>query len=100
MTRAQTELPQATRKDTMLSRTKLHPPRRPLVFGHGGAPVDAPTHTRAAFLRAIEGGADWITAGAVLSRDGVLFAAPRRNITRWTDVRRHREIRPRLTRDG
>lgn len=42
----------------------------PLIIGHRGASVEAPENTRAAFIKAIEAGADGVEFDVRLARDG------------------------------
>lgn len=57
-----------------------------MVIAHRGASADLPEHTLAAYLRAIEDGADWIEPDLVSTRDGVLVARHENGIGATTDV--------------
>lgn len=59
---------------------------RPLVIAHRGASGERPEHTRAAYLLAIEQGADFIEPDLVLSKDGVLVVRHENEISETTDV--------------
>jgi glycerophosphoryl diester phosphodiesterase len=55
---------------------------RPLVFGHRGSSVAEPEHTLAAYLRAIEEGADGVECDVRLTRDGQLVCVHDRRLDR------------------
>lgn len=55
---------------------------RPLVIAHRGASHDAPEHTMAAFMRAVQQGADGIEADLRLTADGHLVCVHDRTLTR------------------
>jgi glycerophosphoryl diester phosphodiesterase len=58
----------------------------PLIIAHRGASGERPEHTRAAYERAIEQGADYIEPDLVMSRDGVLIVRHENEISGTTDV--------------
>ncbi|MFN3931212.1 MAG: glycerophosphodiester phosphodiesterase family protein [Brevundimonas sp.] len=58
----------------------------PLIFAHRGASGERPEHTRAAYVLAIEQGADFIEPDLVMSRDGVLVVRHENDIGGTTDV--------------
>ncbi|HWQ85697.1 glycerophosphodiester phosphodiesterase family protein [Brevundimonas sp.] len=58
----------------------------PLIIAHRGASGERPEHTRAAYERAIEQGADFIEPDLVMSRDGVLIVRHENEIGGTTDV--------------
>ena len=58
----------------------------PLIIAHRGASGERPEHTRAAYERAIEQGADFIEPDLVISRDGVLIVRHENEIGETTDV--------------
>jgi len=58
----------------------------PLVIAHRGASGERPEHTRAAYLLAIEQGADVIEPDLVMSRDGVFVVRHENEIGATTDV--------------
>ncbi|MEH6663545.1 MAG: glycerophosphodiester phosphodiesterase [Brevundimonas sp.] len=58
----------------------------PLVIAHRGASGQRPEHTRAAYERAIEQGADFIEPDLVMTRDGHLVARHENEIGGTTDV--------------
>ncbi|MFC0632623.1 glycerophosphodiester phosphodiesterase family protein [Brevundimonas balnearis] len=57
-----------------------------LVIAHRGASAERPEHTRAAYLLAIEQGADVIEPDLVITRDGVLVVRHENEISETTDV--------------
>lgn len=61
-------------------------PRKPLVFGHRGAPAHRPEHTLASYARAIADGVDFIEPDLVASRDGMLVVRHENNLAETTDV--------------
>lgn len=69
----------------------------PLVIAHRGASGERPEHTRAAYDRAIDQGADFIEPDLVLSRDGVLIVRHENEIGGTTDVAVHPEFAARRT---
>ncbi len=64
----------------------------PLIIAHRGASGERPEHTRAAYERAIEQGADFIEPDLVMSRDGVLIVRHENEIGGTTDVAAHPEF--------
>jgi glycerophosphoryl diester phosphodiesterase len=58
----------------------------PLIIAHRGASGERPEHTRAAYERAIDQGADVIEPDLVMSRDGVLIVRHENEIGGTTDV--------------
>lgn len=69
----------------------------PLIIAHRGASGERPEHTRAAYERAIEQGADYIEPDLVMSRDGVLVVRHENEISGTTDVAAHPEFADRRT---
>jgi glycerophosphoryl diester phosphodiesterase len=61
-------------------------PPAPAVTGHRGASALRPEHTLAAYLQAIEDGADLIEPDLVATKDGILVARHENDITGTTDV--------------
>lgn len=61
----------------------------PLVIAHRGASGERPEHTRAAYERAIEQGADFIEPDLVMSKDGQLIVRHENEIGGTTDVADH-----------
>ncbi|MES2318528.1 MAG: glycerophosphodiester phosphodiesterase [Pseudomonadota bacterium] len=61
-------------------------PPTPAVTGHRGASALRPEHTLAAYLQAIDDGADIIEPDLVATRDGVLVARHENDITGTTNV--------------
>jgi glycerophosphoryl diester phosphodiesterase len=75
-----------------VSRTAYGPlPRtrtgRPLVFAHRGSSAAEPEHTLAAYLRAIEEGADGVECDVRLTRDGQLVCVHDRRLNRVSNGR-------------
>lgn len=74
-------------------RTDLHqqgdpaprPPRPTRVFAHRGASAEFPEHTRAAYLRAIESGADGLEIDVHLTADGELVCFHDFTVERTSD---------------
>ena len=62
-----------------------HVPPRPLVVAHRGASSDAPEHTLAAYVRAIEDGADGLEADVRLTADGHLVFVHDRKVDRTSN---------------
>jgi glycerophosphoryl diester phosphodiesterase len=58
---------------------------RPLIFAHRGASVTAPENTLAAFLLALEQGADGIELDAKLTADGEVVVIHDQTVNRTTD---------------
>lgn len=63
--------------------------RKPIVIAHRGASGERPEHTRAAYLLAIEEGADFIEPDLVLTKDGHLVVRHENEISGTTDVAAH-----------
>jgi glycerophosphoryl diester phosphodiesterase len=70
---------------------------RPIVIAHRGASAHRPEHTVAAYVLAIEHGADVIEPDLVITRDGVLVARNGNELSETTDVAAHPELRDRRT---
>ena len=62
-------------------------PTRPLVFAHRGGADALPEHTLAAYLRAIEDGADGVECDVRLTRDGHLVCVHDRRLNRTSNGR-------------
>lgn len=60
---------------------------RPLVFAHRGSSAALPEHTLAAYLRAIEEGADGLECDVRLTRDGHLVCVHDRRLNRTSNGR-------------
>jgi glycerophosphoryl diester phosphodiesterase len=60
---------------------------RPLVFGHRGSSAALPEHTRAAYLLAIEEGADGLECDVRLTRDGQVVCVHDAIVDRTSDGR-------------
>ncbi len=60
---------------------------RPLVFAHRGSSVAEPEHTLAAYLRALEEGADGLECDVRLTRDGHLVCLHDRRLERTSNGR-------------
>ncbi|MBA4012681.1 MAG: glycerophosphodiester phosphodiesterase [Phenylobacterium sp.] len=71
--------------------------RKPIVIAHRGASGERPEHTRAAYLLAIEQGADFIEPDLVLTKDGHLVVRHENEISGTTDVAAHPEFAARKT---
>ena len=69
----------------------------PLIIAHRGASGERPEHTAAAYLRAIEQGADVIEPDLVMTRDGHLIVRHENEIGGTTDVADHPEYANRHT---
>lgn len=63
-----------------------------LIIAHRGASGERPEHTRMAYERAIEQGADLIEPDLVMTRDGVLVVRHENEIGGTTDVAAHPEF--------
>ncbi|GIJ78968.1 glycerophosphoryl diester phosphodiesterase [Micromonospora phaseoli] len=59
----------------------------PLVFAHRGASYDLPEHTLAAYLRALDEGADGLECDVRLTRDGHLVCVHDRRLNRTSNGR-------------
>lgn len=71
--------------------------RKPIVIAHRGASGQRPEHTRAAYLLAIEEGADFIEPDLVVTQDGHLVVRHENEIAGTTDVASHPEFADRRT---
>ena len=69
----------------------------PLIIAHRGASGERPEHTRAAYERAVEQGADVIEPDLVMSKDGHLVVRHENQIGETTDVADHPEFADRRT---
>ncbi len=69
----------------------------PFIIAHRGASGERPEHTRAAYERAIEQGADIIEPDLVMTRDGQLVVRHENEIGSTTDVAVHAEFATRRT---
>lgn len=69
----------------------------PLIIAHRGASGYRAEHTRAAYVLAIEQGADAVEPDLVISRDGVLVIRHENEISGTTDVARHPEFATKRT---
>jgi glycerophosphoryl diester phosphodiesterase len=69
----------------------------PLVIAHRGASGERPEHTRAAYERAIDQGADVIEPDLVMTRDGHLVVRHENEIGETTDVADHAAFAARRT---
>ncbi len=63
------------------------PPYRPLVFAHRGSSAAVAEHTLAAYLRAIDEGADGLECDVRLTRDGHLICMHDRRVERTSNGR-------------
>jgi glycerophosphoryl diester phosphodiesterase len=70
---------------------------QPLIIAHRGASGERPEHTRAAYLLAVEQGADVIEPDLVLTRDGVFVDRHENEIGGTTDVGERPEFAARRT---
>ena len=68
-----------------------------LIIAHRGASGERPEHTRMAYERAVDQGADVIEPDLVMSRDGVLVVRHENEIGGTTDVADHPEFAARRT---
>ena len=69
----------------------------PLIIAHRGASGERPEHTRAAYLLAVEQGADVIEPDLVLTKDGVFVDRHENEIGGTTDVADRPEFANRKT---
>jgi glycerophosphoryl diester phosphodiesterase len=69
------------------ARAAIEPPDRPLIVAHRGASIDLAEHTLAAYLTAIESGADALECDVRLTRDGHLVCVHDRTVNRTSDGR-------------
>lgn len=65
----------------------VHPPERPLIVAHRGASYDVAEHTLAAYVEAIESGADGLECDVRMTRDGHLVCVHDRTVNRTSDGR-------------
>ena len=72
-------------------------PAKPILIAHRGASGYLPEHTLAAYMIAIEQGADFIEPDLVSTADGVLIARHENKIGGTTDVAARPEFAPRRT---
>ncbi|MEW1700007.1 glycerophosphodiester phosphodiesterase [Streptomyces sp. NPDC091278] len=71
-----------------MTHARQHPPRVPLqVVAHRGASEDAPEHTLAAYVKAIEDGADALECDVRLTADGHLVCVHDRRVDRTSNGR-------------
>lgn len=70
---------------------------QPLIIAHRGASGERPEHTRAAYLLAIEQGADVIEPDLVMTREGILVDRHENEIGATTDVADRPEFADRRT---
>src|SRR6185437_6577802 len=68
-------------------RVAVLPPARPMVVAHRGASDDVAEHTLAAYVTAIESGADALECDVRLTRDGHLVCVHDRTVNRTSDGR-------------
>jgi glycerophosphoryl diester phosphodiesterase len=68
-------------------RLPVEPPERPIVVAHRGASHDIAEHTLAAYVTAIETGADALECDVRLTRDGHLVCVHDRTVNRTSDGR-------------
>lgn len=68
-----------------------------IVIAHRGASGERPEHTIAAYMLAIEQGADFIEPDLVLTKDGILVARHENEISETTDVATKPEFADRKT---
>lgn len=69
----------------------------PIIIAHRGASGERPEHTLAAYVLAIEQGADFIEPDLVLTGDGVLVVRHENEISETTDVAERTEFAGRRT---
>jgi len=72
-------------------------PPTPIIIAHRGASGERPEHTAAAYLLAVEQGADVIEPDLVMTRDGHLIVRHENEIGGTTDVAQHPEFAARRT---
>lgn len=75
----------------------IGPAAGPIIIAHRGASGERPEHTLAAYIRAIEQGADYIEPDLVISRDGVLIIRHENEIGGTTNIADHPEFFSRRT---
>ncbi len=71
--------------------------KTPVVIAHRGCSGERPEHTRSAYKRAIEQGADFIEPDLVMSADGYLVVRHENEIGETTDVANHPAFADRRT---
>src|SRR5690348_5478174 len=69
------------------SRTAVRPPLRPMLVAHRGASSIIAEHTLAAYVAAIDSGADALECDVRLTRDGHLVCVHDRTVNRTSDAR-------------
>lgn len=69
----------------------------PVIIAHRGASGERPEHTRMAYERAMDQGADFIEPDLVMSADGYLVVRHENEIGETTDVSNHPEFAERKT---
>lgn len=69
---------------------------RPYNIAHRGSNGELPEETPAAYMRAIEEGADFIETDILASRDGVLVCFHDVTLDETTDVAEHKEFADRM----
>jgi glycerophosphoryl diester phosphodiesterase len=70
-----------------IARVPVQPPERPMVVAHRGASHKIAEHTLAAYVAAIESGADALECDVRLTRDGHLVCVHDRTVNRTSDAR-------------
>ena len=65
----------------------IEPPERPMIVAHRGASSDVAEHTLAAYISAIESGADALECDVRLTKDGHLVCVHDRTVNRTSDGR-------------
>jgi glycerophosphoryl diester phosphodiesterase len=68
-------------------RVPVQPPQRPMVVAHRGASHEIAEHTLAAYVAAIDSGADALECDVRLTRDGHLVCVHDRTVNRTSDAR-------------
>ena len=69
------------------ARAAVQPPARPMVVAHRGASSEIAEHTLAAYVAAIDSGADALECDVRLTRDGHLVCVHDRTVNRTSDAR-------------
>ena len=69
------------------TRVPIRPPARPMVVAHRGASHEIAEHTLAAYVAAIDSGADALECDVRLTRDGHLVCVHDRTVNRTSDAR-------------
>lgn len=70
-----------------IARVPVQPPERPMVVAHRGASHEIAEHTLAAYVAAIDSGADALECDVRLTRDGHLVCVHDRTVNRTSDAR-------------